>query len=168
MSSRLLLIVLALLSISFVHAQRTVPKNEDSLAVFLKTQPKDTLYVWAMRPYALIQIYEKADYKKADTLANEVRVLSEKLNYGRGIYFCYLIKAIIHYNKSESRQTLLNFQKCYEIVKKYKLPKTLEGATLNNISVAYEKLGNRDSTLFFALKPVDVQEKNHYTSVEPQ
>lgn len=163
---RCLLIALAFRSISFVCAQRTVPKTEDSLAVFLKTQPKDTLYVLAMRPYALIQIYEKADYKKADSLANEVRVLSEKLNYGRGIYFCYLIKAIIHYNKSEYRPTLLNFQKCYEIVKKYKLHKTLEEATLNNISVAYDNLGNRDSTLFFALKAVEVQEKNHFTKMD--
>lgn len=166
MLNRCLLLLAFSLSCVALQAQRKVPKSEDSLAVFLKTQPKDTLYVWAMRPYALIQIYEKADYKKADSLANEVRKLSEKLNYGRGIYFCYLIKAIIHYNKSESRQTLLNFQKCYEIVKKYKLPKTLEGATLNNISVAYEKLGNRDSTLFFALKAVEVQEKNYFTNMD--
>lgn len=161
-----LILAFIVCTLPFTYAQRTVPKTEDSLAVFLKTQPKDTLYVWAMRPYALIQIQEKADYKKADSLANEIRTLSEKLKYGRGIYFSYLIKAIIHYNKSESRQTLLNFQKCYEIVKKYNLPKMLEEATLNNISIAYENMGNRDSTLFFALKAVDIQEKNHFTKMD--
>lgn len=150
----------------FSHAQRAVPKSEDSLAVFLKTQPKDTLYVWAMRPYALIHIYEKADYKKADSLANEVRKLSEKLNYGRGFYISYLIKAIIHYHKSEPRPALVYFQKCYESVKKYRLDKQLEEATLNNMSIMYDDLGNKDSTLFFALKAVEVQEKNNFKKMD--
>jgi two-component system, NarL family, sensor histidine kinase UhpB len=154
-----LCLAFVLLTLPFTHAQRTVPKSEDSLAVFLKTQPKDTLYVLAMRPYALIQIYEKADYKKADSLANEVRTLSEKLNYGHGIYFCYLIKAIIHNQKTEARLSLTNFRKCYETVKKYKLSKYLEEASLNNISVAYDQLGNKDSTLFYAIQAADVQEK---------
>lgn len=153
-------------SASFVQAQRTVPKTEDSLAVFLKTQPKDTLYAWAIRPYALIQIYQKANYAKADSLANEVRLLSEKLNYGRGIYFCYLIKAIIHYHKSEPRRALVYFQKCYESVRKYRLEKTLEEATLNNIALMYDDIGNKDSTLFFALKAIEVQEKNHFKKMD--
>lgn len=166
MLNRYFWVVFTLWSMSFVQAQQTIPKSEDSLVSFLRTRPKDTLYVWAMRSYTLIQIYENANYKKSDSLANEMLKLSEKLNYGRGIYFGYLIKAIIHYSKSESRQALLNFQKCYEIVKKYKLVKSLEEATLNNISVVYNDLNNKDSALFFALKAVEVQEKNHFKKMD--
>jgi two-component system, NarL family, sensor histidine kinase UhpB len=166
MLNRCLLILTISLICFTLHAQRTVPKSEDSLAVFLKTQPKDTLYAWAIRPYALIQIYQKANYAKADSLANVQKKLSEKLNYGRGIYFSYLIKAIIHYNKSEPRSALVYFQKCYGSVKKYRLDKQLEEATLNNISLMYDDLGNKDSTLFFALKAVEVQEKNHFKKMD--
>lgn len=68
----------------FAQDPAIIPKTKDSLAVFLKTYPqKDTIFLRAIRPYALKLIYEDANYKKADSLANVQRVLSEKLNYGR-------------------------------------------------------------------------------------
>src|ERR1700712_1586770 len=94
-----LLLGIIMLVTSKVIAQ--VPKSEDSLVTFLKTHPKDTLYVLALRPYALIQIYQKGNQAKGDSIANELKVLSEKLNYGRGIYFSYLIKAIVNQQRSQ-------------------------------------------------------------------
>lgn len=153
---RYLIVILLFATQSQVFSQ--VPTTLDSLHIFLKTQPKDTLYVWAMRPYTIKIIYEKADYKKADSLTNQVKILSEKLNYGRGIYFHYLLKAIIHNQKTEAEQSLENFKKSYETVKKYKLPASLEEASLNNIAVGYEQLGNRDKALQYALQAIKVQE----------
>ncbi|MBL0323562.1 MAG: hypothetical protein IPP61_00005 [Cytophagaceae bacterium] len=66
-------------------------------------------------------IYEDLNFKKADSLANVQKAVSEKLNYGRGIYFSYLIKAIIATNKSQPREALRNLKNCLEVVTNYKL-----------------------------------------------
>lgn len=159
------LFFLSILILSFfAHAQ--VPKSEDSLLTFLKTRPKDTLYIWALRPYTLIQIYQKSDLKKADSLANATKELSEKLNYGRGIYYSYLIKAIIHQQKSEPGGMLENFKKCYDVIVKYKLNKYIQEATLNNIAVAYDDLGDKDKAMNYALQAIELQEKYHLPKMD--
>jgi len=138
-----------------------IPKTKDSLAIFIKTYPKqDTVYVRAIRPYALKLIYEDLNFKKADSLANVQKVLSEKLKYGRGIYFSYLIKAIISTNKSQPREALKNFKNGLEVVINYKLHPSLVEASLNNIAVAFADLGQRDSALVYAMRAIEVQEKN--------
>jgi two-component system sensor histidine kinase UhpB len=138
-----------------------IPKTKDSLAIFIKTYPKqDTVFVRAIRPYALKLIYEDLNFKKADSLANIQKALSEKLKYGRGIYFSYLIKAIISTNKSQPREALKNFKNCLEVVNNYKLHPSLIEASLNNIAVAFDDLGQRDSALVYAMRAIDVQEKN--------
>jgi two-component system, NarL family, sensor histidine kinase UhpB len=157
-----LFIYIILLSFTVNSQIRTVPSTYDSLHIFLKKQPKDTLYVWAMRPYTLKVIYEKADYKKADSLTNEVKKLSEKLNYSRGIYFHYLLKAIIHNQKSEYQDELKNYEKCLESVEKFKLNQYLREASLANIGLAYRNLGNKDKAMEFALKAIEIQEKNDF------
>lgn len=143
--------------------QAQVPKSEDSLRIFLQTKPKDTLYIWAMRPYALKLIYGKANYKAADSIANELKTLSEKLNYGRGIYFHYLVKAIIATNQSKYTESLVLFKKCLESVEKYKLNYVLRVASLNNISITYWNLGNNNEALKYALKAIEIQEKYIFT-----
>ncbi len=138
-----------------------IPKTKDSLAFFIKTYPKqDTVYVRAIRPYALKLIYEDLNFKKADSLANIQKTVSERLKYGRGIYFSYLIKAIISTNKSQPREALKNFKNCLEVVTYYKLHPSLIEASLNNIAVAFADLGQRDSALVYAMRAIEVQEKN--------
>lgn len=151
-------------NVSVLKAQdpAIIPKSEDSLVLFLKTYPKDTVYVRALRPYTLKQIYEHANYKKADSLIVVIKQLSEKLNYGRGIYFHYLLKALVHNQKTESKLALENFKMCLETVKKHKLNKTLEESSLNNIAVGYEQLGDKENTLKYALMAVKVQEDPSY------
>ncbi|RYU96200.1 tetratricopeptide repeat-containing sensor histidine kinase [Emticicia agri] len=156
------LIVLLLPFFAFTQ----VPKSEDSLLTFLKTRPKDTLYIWAMRPYALIQIYQKADLKKADSLANAIKNLSEKINYGRGIYYHYLLKAIINQQKSEPKEMLENFKKCYDLIVQYKLNKSMQEAALNNIAVAYDDLGDRDNAMKYAMKAIELQEKANFKKLD--
>jgi signal transduction histidine kinase len=156
---------LLILLISFI-SKAQVPKSEDSLLTFLKTRPIDTLYVWAMRPYALIQIYQKSDLKKGDSLANAIKEVSEKINYGRGVYYHYLIKAIINQQKSEAKEMLANFKKCYEVIEKYKLNKSIQEATLNNIAVAYDDLGDRDNAMKYALRAIELQEKSQFKKLD--
>jgi two-component system, NarL family, sensor histidine kinase UhpB len=158
----ILTIPFLLFSLIATSQNRTVPNTYDSLQVFLRTQPKDTLYVWAMRPYTLKVIFEKADYSKADSLANEVKILSEKLSYGRGVYFHYLLKAIVHNQKSEHQAELSNYQKCLESVEKFKLSLYLQEASLSNIGLAYRNLGDKDKAMEYALKAIEIQEKNNF------
>lgn len=138
-----------------------IPKTKDSLAIFIKNYTKpDTVYIRAIRPYALKLIYEDLNFKKADSLANVQKAVSEKLKYGRGIYFSYLIKAIIATNKSQPSEALRNFKNCLEVVTNYKLHPSLVEASLNNIAVAFDDLGQRDSALVYAMRAIEVQEKN--------
>jgi two-component system sensor histidine kinase UhpB len=157
------LFVFLCLSFFCSFSQAQVPKSEDSLRTFLQIKPKDTLYIWAMRPYALKLIYGKANYKAGDSIANEIKTLSEKLNYGRGIYFHYLIKAIIATNQSKYAESLVDFKKCLESVEKYKLNYVLRVASLNNISLANSNLGNNDEAMKYALKAIEIQEKYIFT-----
>ncbi|GGD49561.1 hypothetical protein GCM10011514_12150 [Emticicia aquatilis] len=142
--------------------QAQVPKSEDSLRIFLQTKPKDTLYIWAMRPYALKLIYEKADYKKADSLAEAIKSLAEKLNYGRGIYFHYLIKGIVNNQKALYKEELAFYEKSLMAVEKYKLNNYLREAALGNIALAHRNLGNKDKAMEWALKAIELQEKNNF------
>lgn len=151
--------LLAVLPTSFSQ----IPKSEDSLKLFLQTKPKDTLYIWAMRPYALKLIFEKSNYKTADSIANEIKILAEKLKYGRGIYFHHLIKAINAMNQSKYEESLAQFKKSFEAVEKFKLNYALRVAALNNISLTYLKLGNRDEAMKNALKAIEIQEKYIFT-----
>ncbi|GAB2643889.1 ATP-binding protein [Emticicia sediminis] len=112
-----------------------------------------------MRPYALKLIYGKADFKAADSIANEMKKLAEKLNYGRGIYFYHLIKAIIAMNQSNYTESLVQFKKSFDAVEKFKLNYALQVAALNNISLSYLKMGNKDEAMKFALKAIRIQEK---------
>ena len=138
-----------------------IPKTKDSLAIFIKNYPKkDTIYIRALRPYALKLIYEDLNFKKADSIANVQKVLSEKIKYGRGIYFSYLIKAIIATNKSIPRDALKNFKSCLIVAINSKLHPSLVEASLNNIAVAFDDLGQRDSALVYAVRAIEVQEKN--------
>lgn len=144
----------------FVHAQ--VPKSEDSLRIFLQTKPKDTLYIWAMRPYTLKIIYEKADYKKADSLTEAIKNLAEKLNYGRGIYFHYLLKGIINNQKALYKEELAYYEKSLMAVEKYRLNNYLREAAFGNIALAHRNLGNKDKAMEWALKAIELQEKNNF------
>lgn len=154
---------LFILLLCFTTASKAqVPTTYDSLATFLKTKPKDTLYIWALRPYTLKVIYEKANYKMADSLNRVVLSLSEKLNYGRGYYFHYLLKGIIHNQKSEYKLELANYEKCLEMVVKHKLNLYLKEASLANIALAHRNLGNKDKAMEWALKAIELQEKNNF------
>ena len=143
-----------------------VPRSEDSLATFLKTHPKDSLYCWALRPYALIQIYEKGNQTKGDSLAEVLLHLGEALHYGRGIYFGYLIKAIVNQQRNEPRAMLSHFEKCLETVNRYQLNPNLQEATLNNIATAHDALGDPDNAMKYALLAISVQEKNHFKKMD--
>ncbi len=144
------------------NSKAQVPTTFDSLETYLKTKPKDTLYIWALRPYTLKVIYEKANYKMADSLNKVVLSLSEKLNYGRGYYFHYSLKGIIHNQKSEYKLELANYEKCLEMVVKHKLNLYLKEASLANIALAHRNLGNKDKAMEWALKAIELQEKNNF------
>jgi two-component system, NarL family, sensor histidine kinase UhpB len=160
-SLTLLLLFIVYPKFTFAQDPAIIPKTKDSLALFIKNYPKrDTIYIRAIRPYALKLIYEDLNFEKADSLANIQRTLSEKLKYGRGIYFSFLIKAIIATNKSLPREALKNFKSCLSVVNYYKMHPSLVEASMNNIAVAFDDLGQRDSALVYAMRAIEVQERN--------
>ncbi len=98
----------------------------------------------------------------ADSLNRVVLSLSEKWNYGRGYYFHYLLKGIIYNQKSEYKLELANYEKCLEMVEKHKLNLYLREASLANIALAHRNLGNKDKAMEWALKAIELQEKNNF------
>jgi signal transduction histidine kinase len=152
----------SIFSIFQTFSQSQIPQSEDSLATFLQTHPHDTLYIWALRPYALIQIYEKGNTKAGDSIADVTERLSQSIQYGRGIYFSYLIRAIISQQKSDYRQMLKHFKKCADVVEKYKLNLYLQEASLANIASTYYSIGEKDNCLKYTLLATQLQEKNKF------
>lgn len=161
-------IIYFLILLSFhSFSQVQIPKTEDSLLLFFKKYPKtDTAYIWGLRRYALLHIYTKPNFKKADSLADELENIAKQLNYPRGYYFSNMIKAINRGDKDMNKDALEYYKKCYELVDEYGLPILLKEASLYNIALTYIGLGNKEKCIEYCLKAIEVQEKNNFKKID--
>lgn len=141
----------------FVFAQ--VPLSKDSLEIFLKIKPKDTLYVLALNEYAFLYVQD-GDYEKVYTIISQMDALSHKLNYGTGFYKTVNMKVVVEFSKQNPEKAMTYFFQCNDIIKKYKLEKQYFQNSLNNISIIYDQLGDRENATKYALQLINYQEKN--------
>lgn len=153
-----LLILFFVLSCSYSFAQ--VPKSKDSLAVFLKTKPQDTLYVLALNEYAFLLVQEgKIDDAKKSIA--QMEKLSTKFNFGMGFYGVQNMKGVIEYSNQNPEKAMEYFLKSTKIIEKYKLPKKKYQNALNNIGIIYEQLGDRKNATKYSVTLINYQEKNN-------
>ena|SRR6218665_3374499 len=152
-----LLSLILLLSLTYSYGQ--FPKTMDSLKVFLKTKPQDTLYVLALNEYAFLQVQQGA-MDEARKCILKMDNLSKKLNFGEGFYKANNMRGIIEYSNQNSEKAMEYFLEGKKIIQKYKLPKRIYQNLLNNIGVIYEQMGDREKATEYALMLINFQEKN--------
>lgn len=135
------------------------PSTRDSLEVFLKTQKQDTTYILALNAHAFLLVRE-GDFDKADREISKIQSLSEKLDYGTGFYKAENMRGVVEYSKQQPKKAMQHFLKCNEIIQKYKLPKNIYQNSLNNISLIYGQMGDRQNATEYAMELIALQEKH--------
>lgn len=153
------LYTILLLFIGF-HSFAQFPKTIDSLRVFFKTHAQDTTYVLGLSEFTF-QSIQHGDYAVADSGIIALETLSKKLNYGNGFYRAMNSRGFLAYSKQKYDVALNYFKKCNEIIEKYKLPKKTYQNSLNNISIAYGAIGDRENATKYAMELIELQEKNN-------
>jgi two-component system, NarL family, sensor histidine kinase UhpB len=150
-----------LLFFCFVYAQAPAqyPKTIDSLKVFLKTQKQDTIYVLALSEYTFL-IIKEGKYVESEKYIKQMEDLSVKLNYGTGFYRVMNMRGMREFLKQDHKKALEYFTKCTEIIEKYKLPKRVRLNSLNNISLNYWHMGDRENSTKFAMQVIEYQDAN--------
>lgn len=136
------------------------PLTIDSLKIFLKTSPQDTTYILALSELTF-QSIQHGKYVTADSGIVVMEALSKKLNFGTGFYRAMNSRGFLAYSKQKHDAALGYFLKCNGIIEKYKLPKKIYQNSLNNISIAYGALGDRENATKYAMELIDFQEKNN-------
>ncbi|GAB3509522.1 tetratricopeptide repeat-containing sensor histidine kinase [Emticicia fontis] len=141
-----------------LHLFGQFPKTIDSLKIFLNTQKQDTTYVLALSELTF-QSIQHGEYITADSGITALETLSKKLNYGTGFYRAMNSRGFFAFSKQKYDVALDYFLKCNAIIEKYKLPKKTFQNALNNISIAYGALGDRDNATKYAMQLIEYQEK---------
>lgn len=144
----------------YANAFAQFPKTIDSLKVFLKTSPEDTTYVLALSEFTF-QSIQQGKYTAADSGIVAMEALSKKLNFGTGFYRALNSRGFLAYSKQKYDVALNYFKKCIEVIERYKLPKKTYQNALNNISIGYGALGDRENATKYAMDLIDFQEKNN-------
>ncbi|SCY48237.1 tetratricopeptide repeat-containing sensor histidine kinase [Flavobacterium caeni] len=153
---RRFLLFLCLLSMT---AAAQVPKTKDSLLVYLKTHPQDTLYVQALNEWAFLMVKD-GNYEEAHRYVKKVDALSRKLHYGSGYYKTINMLGIIEYSKQNQKKAMDYFLKAHDLITKYRLPKKIYQNSLNNIGIIYADLGDRENATKKAMELINYQEKH--------
>jgi signal transduction histidine kinase len=125
----------------------------------LKTQKQDTIYILALNEFAFLSIQE-GKFAEAEKSIKQIEDLSTKYDFGTGFYKASNLKGVIEYTKQNPKKALAYFTKCNEIIQKYKLPKKIFQNSLNNISIIYGQLGDRENATKYAMQLIEYQDIN--------
>ncbi len=161
------LLSFTLIGFLFCHTSISqIPSTIDSLDLFLHTKPKNSLYLKAMKDFALLQI-NKGHYQQADSLSNSIKIISEKLNLKpQGLYFSYIIEGNIANVKSEFKVALTNYFKSKQIAEK-DLTKDLVENSVKMIADVYRQTGDEDSLMKYSLQAIAIMQKYPFKPLDP-
>lgn len=151
--------LLVLLFFTVMKAWSQVPQTEDSLRVFLETQPRDTTYIEALNEYSFIMV-QAGDFKKVNELIGQMERLTQQLDYKLGLYKVVNMRGIVEYSNQNPKKAMEYFLKGHEIIEKYALPKTIFQNSLNNIGIIYDQMGDREKATRYAVQLIEYQEKH--------
>ncbi|SDM26295.1 ATP-binding protein [Siphonobacter aquaeclarae] len=136
-----------------------VPASRDSLEAFLRTHPRDTLYVQGMVNYVWMLLEQEENTRQGDSIAVQLGLLANRLNYPLGKFLSVNLRGAVAYHKDEHRKALNFFEESRRICLQYNLPKQRLQVTLNNISIMYKDLGESEKSMQYALQSIAVFEK---------
>lgn len=142
--------------------QAKVPNTIDSLLVFLKTYPKqDSTYNRALNRLTRKYIYEKANYRGADSLAKLSEVLAKKIGWNLGLVSAYINQATIPLLQNNPQQALVYFKKALTVAESAGLERDII-ANYGNVAVAYENLEQWDLAMEYAMRGIKYQESHRF------
>lgn len=142
--------------------QAKVPNTIDSLLVFLKTYPKqDSVYNRALNRLSRKYIYEKANYRGADSLAKLSEALAKKIGWGPGLVTAYINQATVPYLQDNPQQAVFFFKKALAAAEAARLEQDVI-ANYGNLAVAYEKLEQWDTAMDYAMRGIKHQESHRF------
>lgn len=153
------LLLLALLMGGSLCSSAQIPTTRDSLEAFLRTHPRDTLYVQGMVNYVWMLLEQDEDTRHGDSIAVQLGLLANRLNYPLGKFLSVNLRGAVAYHKDESRKALNFFEESRRICLQYNLPKQRLQVTLNNISIMYKDLGEPEKSMQYALQSIAIFEK---------
>lgn len=142
--------------------QAKIPNTIDSLLVFLKAYPKqDSTYNRALNRLSRKYIYEKANYRGADSLAKLSEALAKKIGWHPGLVSAYINQATVPYLQNNPTQAVFYFKKALAAAEAAGLERDVV-ANYGNMAVAYEKLEQWDLALDYALRGIKYQESHRF------
>jgi len=96
-----------------------------------KEQKIEALY------YLGLHAIETQDVDKARSYINQIRAISEKLSYGKGLMYSAKLSGRMGDKENNLNMAFLNYEKAYQIAKDYKLPKHIIFNTALQLSRIY-------------------------------
>ncbi|MFN8354958.1 MAG: tetratricopeptide repeat protein [Spirosomataceae bacterium] len=140
----------------------TIPNSIDSLVTFLKTYPKqDSIYNRALNRLTRKYIYEKADYRGADSLAKLSETLAKKIGWNLGLVTAYVHQATVPFLQDNPEQAAVFFKKALATAEAARLEQEVI-ANYGNLAVAYDRMEKWDLAMDYAMKGINYQESHHF------
>lgn len=126
----------------------TFSKNAiDSLKTIIQKTPYDTTKIYLL--LELADNYGWSNTAKMVELANEAKILSEKLNYKKGLFYSHQKLASAHYVTGEYNKGLNHAKTAYNLAKKEKNEKWLLDI-LNTLGLLHQQIKKyKESAIYF-------------------
>ena len=141
-----------------VVAQVSTPA--DSLVRYLKTHnPADTAYIRVMDKVIYSQIYQKADYARADSMSRQMADIATRMGDWFGVVRAARNRATISLLTANYEQMLVHCKKTLDVAEQHNLPPVVVYGALSNLAAGYDKVGNDPMVLQTALKAIQLQER---------
>jgi serine phosphatase RsbU (regulator of sigma subunit) len=138
------------------YAQLPGPRLLDSLIQSLQTAKEDTVQVNTLNKISKMYL-NTSDYEKALQYSNRSRVLSEKINFPKGLSMAYNIIGSICLSQGDFPLALNNYNMSLKIRKETD-DKVGIAASYNNIGLVYYNVGDFEKSLDNYLKSLAVKE----------
>jgi len=150
----LILILFAALGVtSFAQTPRI-----DSLLTVLKTEKEDTNKVNTLHELTRAYLFELNDNEKVGEYGKKQLLLSQKLNFKKGIAYGYLNCAIVSRTSGDVQQALIYDKKSLELMKEIGNKKG-ESSCYLNIGLSYSNMGDYKQALDYMFKGVKLKEE---------
>lgn len=137
-----------------------IPRSLDSLMVYLRTAPADSLYLKAQTDATFQLIYKRADYGRGDSLARQQIVLAQRLANWPSLVKAHTNRATAAYLKGDYQQALGHFQQALQSAEQHPVSPVVRYQALGNVATGYDKLNQPEKTMEAALRAVKWQEQN--------
>ncbi len=128
----------------------------DSLKGLINTQKDDTLKV--LNLIALSSAYLNSDINKVFRYANEAKIVSEKINFKKGIGLATKSVGVAYSKQGNFSEAILQFQNSLEIFKSIQF-KTGVANMYSNIGAMYLNMGDDSKAIDFHLKSLRISEE---------